>query len=413
MEPLLVVALVMIVAKMGAELWLEAINRAHVRAHADHIPEALRNAVDAPTYARSGEYTLARSRFSTLSSVWQALWLCAMIATPLLSMVFGKFHGWLGDGAGAPLAVMLTLALLGLPDFLWDWWDHFVIEAKFGFNKSTPQLWVIDKVKETVVSLVIAYPLLWLIFWVIGRLGELWWIWAWGITVAFVVVLTFVGPVLIMPIFNKFTPLPEGDLRTRLMALAKKTAFRAASIQIMDGSKRSGHSNAFFAGFGSMRKIVLFDTLIEQLEPVELEAVLAHEIGHNKLGHNPQRLIVLAVMAFVGFAVIGWLLSSPSFAGAFGFEAIAGQIGPVFLLFMLLAGVVTFWITPLHSISSRRHEYQADAFARNTMGTSEPLIQALRKLHIKNLGNLVPHPWYSRFYYSHPTILEREAALRK
>jgi STE24 endopeptidase len=226
------------------------------------------------------------------------------------------------------------------------------------------------------------------------------------------------APVLILPLFNKLTPLPDGPLKARLDALARRTQFVAQGIQVMDGSRRSRHSNAFFTGFGRLRKIVLFDTLIDQLNETELEAVLAHEIGHYKCRHIPKMLIGSALASLAGFYAIAWLARTPDFAKAFGFSPpnlatsfTAPSVAPVLLLFGLLAGTCTFWLSPIVHALSRRYEYQAGAFAREVMNDAQPLIGALRKLNEKNLSNLHPHPAYSRFYYSHPTLLEREAAL--
>jgi len=226
---------------------------------------------------------------------------------------------------------------------------------------------------------------------------------------AFQLVMLVLAPVIIMPLFNKFTPLPEGPLRDRLLALGRRTGFHAQSIQVMDGSKRSRHSNAFFTGFGRFRKIVLFDTLIQQLTPAELEAVLAHEIGHYKKRHIPKMLAWSAATTLVAFWAIARLAQQAWFYRSFGFEP--GSIAPALLLFGLLAGVVTFWFSPLAHWWSRRYEYQADAYAARTMNEPRSLIGALRKLNEKNLSNLTPHPFYSGFYYSHPTLLEREQAL--
>jgi STE24 endopeptidase len=216
-------------------------------------------------------------------------------------------------------------------------------------------------------------------------------------------------PKFILPWFNKLTPLADGDLRTQLLALADRTGFRARTIQIMDGSKRSAHSNAFFTGFGRFRRIVLYDTLVAQLTPGELAAVLAHEIGHYKRGHVPQMLALAAGLQFGGFALVAWLARSAWFNAAFGFPA--GDLAPTFLLFGLLGGLVIFWFSPLLNLVSRRHEYEADAFARQAVGEAAPVVNALRKLAQKNLSNLTPHPLYSGFYYSHPTVAEREQAL--
>jgi STE24 endopeptidase len=241
--------------------------------------------------------------------------------------------------------------------------------------------------------------------------GATWWLWGFALVFGFQLLMLVLYPKLILPLFNKLTPLPEGELRTRLMALGDRTGFRARTIEVIDGSKRSSHSNAYFTGFGRFRRIVLFDTLIAQMSSEELEAVLAHEIGHYRRGHIPKMIALSAVMMFGGFAVVAWLARSPWFNPAFGFQP--AQLAPSFLLFGLLSGAVTFWFTPLANLLSRRYEYEADAFARDAMGGPVAMIGALRKLAQKNLTNLTPHPWFSGFYYSHPTIVEREAALNR
>jgi len=246
--------------------------------------------------------------------------------------------------------------------------------------------------------------------------GANWWLWAAAVVIAFQLLMLLVAPAVIMPLFNRFTPLPEGTLRQRLFALAQRTDFPARSIEMMDGSKRSRHSNAFFTGFGRFRKIVLFDTLIAQLSEPELESVLAHEIGHYKKRHVIKLLGLSIAGVFVAFAVIAWLAHQQWFYRAFGFEYqpgfAAANLVPAMLLFALLAETISFWVSPLIHILSRHFEYEADSFAHATMGETESFVQALRKLSEKNLSNLTPHPLYSGFYYSHPTLLERERALR-
>jgi STE24 endopeptidase len=251
---------------------------------------------------------------------------------------------------------------------------------------------------------------MWALLALVGWVGAQWWVWGFGLLFAFQLLMFVLYPKLIMPLLNNLTPLPAGEARTRLMALADRTGFLCQTIEVMDGSKRSGHSNAFFTGFGRFRRIVLFDTLMAQLAQDEIEAVLAHEIGHYKRGHIPQRLLTMALLQFAAFAAIAWLAKAPWFNAAFGLPA--GVLAPTFLLFSLLSGLVTFWFSPLSHWVSRKHEYEADAFARNAMGGPVPLVGALRKMSQKNLSNLTPHPLYSAVYYSHPTLVERERALQ-
>lgn len=395
------------------EWWLERINARHTRRHGFAIPEAYRGMTDESTYARSVNYTCARANFHQWQILWSVCWLLFLLTSSILPLLFGFFHSLFGHGWGAPLSIMLTFLLIGLPGLAWDWYDHFRIEAKFGFNKTTPALWLADQLKGMLVSLVISYPLLGILLLLMEKGGSTWWLWGWAITMAFLLLMTFVGPVLLMPLFNKFTPLPEGELRTRLLDLARRTHFGAAAIEVMDGSRRSAHANAFFAGFGQTRKIVLFDTLLEQLDLPEMEAVLAHEIGHYKLGHIPRRIVMLALFLLAGFALMAWLVASPDWLRAFGFTDLAHPAPVVLVLVMLLSETFLFWLHPLSNHRARRQEFEADAFARQAMQTATPLISALRKLTVANLSNLTPHPWYSFFHYSHPTLLEREEAMQK
>ncbi|MBC8001903.1 MAG: M48 family metallopeptidase, partial [Opitutaceae bacterium] len=239
--------------------------------------------------------------------------------------------------------------------------------------------------------------------------GSLWWLWAWGAMLTFQLVLMVLAPMLILPLFNKFAPLADGSLRERLLKLGERTGFSAKTIQVMDGSKRSRHSNAFFTGFGRFRKIVLFDTLIAQLSEPELESVLAHEIGHYKKRHIPKMLAWSAFSSLVAFYLLSVLAGQVWFYEGFGFAP--AEIAPALLLFTLLAGTASFWLTPLGNYWSRKHEYEADAYAAVTMGETDSLSGALRKLTEKNLSNLTPHPLFSAFHYSHPTLEERERAM--
>lgn len=408
----------LMVLKLIFQLWLDVLNARAVRAAAGTVPPALAGVMDDATYAKSTDYTLAKSRLGMWETVYDALVLLAL----LLPWVGGKaplvhlwevFEGWFGLGIwGQSAVVFLVGIVLSLPGLPWEWYGQFRLEERFGFNKSTLGLWISDKLKGLVIGAALGIPLLALILWLVS-LTALWWAWAFVAVFVFQLVMIVAYPMFIMPLFNKFEELPTGDLRDRLMALGDRTGFLAKTILVMDGSKRSGHSNAFFTGFGRFRRIVLFDTLVEQLQPRELEAVLAHEIGHYKLGHIPKMVAISAVTLLISFGVIGWLAKSAWFAGAFGFTPVDGQLAPTLLLFGLLSGLLTFWLTPLSNRFSRKHEYEADHFAYKALEKDAgPMIGALRGLSEKNLSNLTPHPLYSAFYYSHPTLLERESALR-
>ena len=402
----------LIVARWAAQLWLERLNRQHVLAHADAVPVAFKGVVDETTYTRSVQYTLAKSRLSQFDDTWRTLILLAVLFSGVLPWAFTAFSNRLGNSAWAAAALLCLIGIaLTLPGLPLDWAEQFRLEERFGFNTTTQRTWWLDRLKGLVLSLALGYPLLVLVLKFVDWTGRWWWLWAWSAVLIFQLLMAILAPVLILPLFNKFTPLPEGALRERLLALAKRTDFRARNIQVMDGSKRSRHSNAFFTGFGRFRKIVLFDTLVGQLTEPELEAVLAHEIGHFKKKHIPKMLAFSTVSSFAGFYLIAWLARQEWFYHTFGFGV--GTIAPALLLFGLLSGAVTFWFSPLAHWWSRRYEYQADAFAAGVMNEAGSLIGALRKLNEKNLSNLTPHPAYSGFYYSHPTLLEREQALLK
>jgi STE24 endopeptidase len=402
-----------IVARLAGQLFLARLNAQEVERHRGAIPPAFQGVMDETAYRKSVEYTLAKIRFGHVEHLFEAILLALVLFSGVLPWMW---RGWIeltGSTAAwsGALFLVVVMQLLSWPGLPLEWWAQFRLEERFGFNRSTLRLWVVDHLKGLVLTLAIGFPLLWLLLQFVHWVGDSWWFAAWAAFFAFQLVMIVVYPMWILPWFNKLTPLPEGELRTRLMALANRTGFRASTIQVMDGSRRSGHSNAFFTGFGRFRRIVLFDTLIQQLEPAELEAVLAHEIGHYKLGHIPRTLAVSAGLTLAAFWAVGWVAQTPEVLAPFGF--VTSHVALALLLLSLVGGVFTFWFSPVAHVFSRRHEYQADAFARRAMEAAEPMIAALRKLTCENLSNLTPHQLFSAFYYSHPTLAEREAALRR
>jgi STE24 endopeptidase len=415
MQPFAIIALILILARLVTELWLSRLNRCHVRAHRNEVPPAFRGAMDESTYRRSIDYTMAKSRFGNIVNVFDAVVLIAVLFSGLLPWAFGKFGFGTSTLAMAGF-IFITGIVLSIPGLPFAWYAQFKIEERFGFNTTSMKMWIVDRLKGLLLAVLLGCPVLVLVLKLIEWTGINWWLWAAAVVVAFQLLVLLIAPAIIMPLFNKFTPLAEGALRERLFALARRTGFPTRSIEVMDGSKRSRHSNAFFTGFGRFRKIVLFDTLIAQLTEPEVESVLAHEIGHYKKRHVVKLFGVSIAGIVMAFAAIAWLARQQWFYHAFGFEHRVGfaatNVVPAMLLFALLSGTITFWVSPLIHIWSRRFEYDADAFAGATMGEPQSLIQALRKLSEKNLSNLTPHPFYSSFYYSHPTLLERERALR-
>jgi STE24 endopeptidase len=406
--PLTVVALVLL--RLATQLLLEALNRGETRRNATAKPAAFDAIMDDATFARAADYTLAKSRFGSFELIYDAVVLLAVVFSGVLPRLWQRFDA-LAPGAAWSGALFLVAVgvLLSLPGLPLAWWSQFRLEERFGFNKSTLGLWISDQIKGWALGVAVGFPLAWALLKLVTWVGASWWIWGFALLFGFQLLMLVLYPKLILPLFNKLTPLAPGAQRDQLLALADRTGFRAQTIEVMDGSKRSAHSNAFFTGFGRFRRIVLFDTLMTQLTQPELEAVLAHEIGHYKRGHIPQRLVTGALLQLGGFAVIAWLAQAPWFNAAFGLPA--GALAPTFLLFALLGSLVTFWFTPVGNWISRKHEYEADAFAKDAMGSPTPMVGALHKLAQKNLSNLTPHPLYSAVYYSHPTVVERARAL--
>jgi STE24 endopeptidase len=411
MNTFLLMIVALLVLKTAAEVWLDLLNRRRVLESAGDVPEAYREFIDEATYDKSVSYTLAKNRLSVIEALYSAGVLAVVLFSGVLPWAWQAGVELLGAGVwGQALVLFAIFTLLSLPTLPFEWYHQFRLEERFGFNKSTLRLWLTDKLKGVLIGAALGIPALALLVWLVG-LSDWWWLWAFACFLVIQLVLVVLYPMFILPLFNKFEELPDGPLRERLMALGDRTGFRARTILVMDGSRRSAHSNAYFTGFGRFRRIVLYDTLIEQMQERQLESVLAHEIGHYKLGHIPKLLLLSAASLLVSFMALGWLQQSGWFVEAFGF-APDGLIGPVVLLFGLLAGLVSFWITPLANALSRKHEYEADAFARRALdGDPQPLVRALRVLSEKNLSNLTPHPVYSAFHYSHPTLLERESAL--
>jgi STE24 endopeptidase len=400
-----------VLVRLAAQLALDALNQIETRRNEARCPEALAGVMDAEEYSKSVRYALAKGRLSSVASAFDAAVLLAVLVSGALPWWWARADALAPSAAwSGALSIVLAMGLLWVADLPLSWWAQFRLEKRFGFNKSTPGLWAIDHAKIALLGLGIGFMVAWAVLALAARAGPLWWVGGFALLFGLELLMVVAFPRLILPLFNKLSPLPEGDLRTRLLSLARRTGFQARTIELMDGSRRSGHSNAFFTGFGRFRRIILLDTLMAQLSPAEIEAVLAHEIGHYKCGHVPKAMALSALLQFGGFALVAWLARTRWFSAAFGLPD--GALAPVFLLVCLFGGLVTFWFAPLGSWLSRRNEFQADAFARKAVGSSEAMIGALRTLSRRNLSNLTPHPLYSAVFYSHPTLIERERALR-
>ncbi len=410
---IIIAAAILLTGKAAWQTALGLLNRAYVKEKSISPPETVRQVMDEGTFSKAVAYTLDKNRFELFSIWYGSIILAVLLFSGILPWFYQQFFA-AGDGPlllGESIFLIATMLMVSFTGLPLEYYSQFRLEERYGFNKSTRKLWVADKIKGLVIGLAMGVPLISLIIYLIFRLGDWWWLWAFALVFTVQLVMMVVYPMLILPWFNKLTPLPTGELKEKLMALAERTGFKTRTIQVMDGSKRSGHANAFFTGFGRFRRIVLFDTLVNQLEPPELEAVLAHEIGHYRKGHVPKMLALSAAMILAGFALVAWLLKTPALVQSFGFAPESAGPAPALLLFSLLAGLATFWLSPLLNLLSRKYEYEADRFAAAHTAGKQPITMALRKLSEKNLANLTPHPLYSGFYHSHPTLVEREKAL--
>ena len=402
-----------LLAGLAVKLWLASRQIRHVASHREAVPAMFEGIVTLPAHQKAADYTIVKSRFGLIELAWGALVLLAWTLLGGLDALNQWLVGVFGPGMVQQLALLGCFALIGgaveLPFTLYQ---TFVIEERFGFNKMTFRLWLIDLAKSTIVGVVIGLPIAALILWLMGATGRLWWLWAWGVWMAFNLLLLVIYPTFIAPIFNKFKPLEDETLRARVSALMQRCGFAAKGLFVMDGSKRSAHANAYFTGFGAAKRVVFYDTLLAKLSPGEVDAVLAHELGHYKRKHILKRILGLFALSFIGFALLGWLATQPWFY--YGLGVRPNLQGPndalALLLFMLAVPVFSFFVSPLFALFSRQHEFEADAYAvEQTSGRD--LSSALLKLYEDNASTLTPDPVFVKFYYSHPPASERLARL--
>jgi len=394
--------------QLVVESALTVLNMRHV-ATATAVPPELAGAVDAALAERTREYTLAKARLGLVHGLWTTAVTLALLLSGFLPRLDATLERAGLQGAHrfvAFLAVLaIVVALSGLPFAIYG---AFVLEERFGFNRTSPALWLKDRVKGIVIAALLGLPLLYAIYGFMAATGDAWWIWVTVFLATVQIVMVWLYPTLIAPLFNRFAPLPDGALRARVERLARDAGFRTRGIFVMDASKRSGHSNAYFVGFFRPR-IVLFDTLVQQMTEDEAVAVLAHEIGHYKARHIHKRLALGIVSMALTFFVLSLLLEWPALFTAFGFAVPSRHAA--LALFSLAGGAFTFFLDPLWSWLSRQHEFEADRYSAKLVGSSDPLRSSLLRLNGENLSNLNPHPWYSAWHYSHPPLVERLQAL--
>lgn len=393
-------------------LGLEILNYHHVKKQTD-FPEAYQGFITTEIFERSKAYTLEKTRFSVTAHLAQIPFFWFLIVCGGFNVLdaYASLHAGYGTLSHSVLFcvyVALYFSLISLPFKIYS---VFVIEAKYGFNHMTLGLFLVDLGKSIVLSAALGLPILYAVFWLMAAVSNLWWLCVWGTVLTFQIFVTALYPTLLAPLFNKFSPLAEGDLKEKILALAKKVHFVIAGVFVMDGSRRSSHSNAYFAGIGKFRRIVVFDTLIQQLTTDELTAVIAHEIGHNKKKHIRNFMLLSAGLSLVGFFILSLLIDWPSFYTAFNIAAPSHHAAIV--IFMLASDVFTFIFTPLMNGLARHQEYQADAFAVQSIQTAAAMQTALLKLTRDNLSNLSPHPVYSFYHYSHPELAERLLHIQK
>jgi STE24 endopeptidase len=405
-----------LVATLAIRLWLAARQIAHVRAHRDAAPAAFATRIGDAAHRKAADYTIARQRLVVLE--------CVVDAAVLVVLTLGGGIAWIVAATDVvslgpilrDVLLLCTVALAGGAASLpFSWWRTFRIEERFGFNRTTLATWLADLAKGVAVGAVLGLPLALIVLWLMRNAGAYWWLLVWLAWMAFQMLVLVLYPTVIAPLFNRFSPLPPGDARERIERLLARCGFRASGLFVMDGSKRSGHGNAYFTGFGRAKRVVFFDTLLARLAPDEIEAVLAHELGHFRLRHVVKRVVWSAMLSLALLGLLAWLARAPWFYAGLGIPAaeVASAIarpGVALALFMLAVPVFTFVLAPLSAAYSRRHEFEADAFAAQH-ASAGALVTALIKLYEDNAATLTPDPLHSAFYDSHPPAAVRVARL--
>jgi len=406
-----VIFLIALVLSYGVQFWLASRQKSYVSAHRDTVPQAFSDRVTLAAHQKAADYTIDKSKLSDIDSGVGMLFLLLLTLGGGISLIFEFWTTFDFSSLWAELfSVASIIVLMTVVEIPFSLYQTFVIEDKYGFNKNTLPQFAKDQLISISLTLGIGMPILALILWVMDSIGSLWWLYAWAIIMAFSLLMSWLFPTLIAPLFNKFTPLEEGSLKNRIQKLLERCGFHSKGIFIMDGSRRSGHGNAYFTGLGNNKRIVFFDTLVNSLDEEELEAVLAHELGHFKCKHVIKMLVASSVMTLISFAVLGWLITQNWFFD--GLNVSTHSNAAALMLFMLVSPVFTTFLHPISSYFQRKFEFEADEFATHH-AQGRKMISGLVKLYEENASTLTPDPIYSAFHYSHPPAAIRIAHIEE
>lgn len=394
-----------LVASTLCRLWLSLRQTRHVSAHRGQVPDPFTGQISLEDHQKAADYTNAKAQLGRMETVYDSLllvgWTVGGGIALVQSLVDNSGLTGLWGGVAMIIAVLIISSFLSLPFSIAQ---TFGIEARFGFNRSTAGLFIADMLKGLALTLLLGAPLLAAVLWIMSHTGDLWWVYAWALWSGFGLLMFWAYPTLIAPLFNKFEPLEDETLKARVEALLDRCGFHSKGIFVMDGSRRSAHGNAYFTGIGNNKRIVFFDTLIGTLEPLEVEAVLAHELGHFRKRHVRKRLVWSLVSSLIGLGVLGWLKTEAWFYSDLGVPAVSDHAA--LLLFIMIAPVFTYFTSPLSAWFSRKHEFEADAYAAG-QSDADALVDALVKLYRENASTLTPDPVHSAFYDSHPPAMIR------
>jgi len=411
MHPFTWIFLLALALSVGVRLWLAQRQLRSVHRNREHVPPEFAGVISDEAHRKAADYTIARTRLSRLDIGVEALVLVGWTLGGGLAWVDAAWRSLEWPPVLTGVGVLLTIAAIGaLIDLPFRIWRTFVIEQRFGFNRTTPATFAADQLKGATLLLLLGAPLAAVILWLMHTAGAGWWLYAWLVWLGFNLTMVWAWPAFIAPIFNRFTPLEDEHLRRRIDALLERCGFSSNGVFVIDGSRRSAHGNAYFSGFGRNKRIVFFDTLLEQLQPEEVEAVLAHELGHFKRRHIAKSVGVMAIASLLGLSLLAWLMGQPWFYTALGVNV--PSIHTALALFMLVLPVFTFFLQPLFAQLSRRHEFEADAFAAHQC-PADRLVSALVSLYRENANTLTPDRLWSAFYDSHPPAAERIEHLRR